>query len=65
MIREERKGKKILAVMHKLKTVMDFDRIAVPEKGSLGGLMHLQSRWGDIVMSPKVCGIIRENEPQE
>jgi ATP-binding cassette subfamily C (CFTR/MRP) protein 1 len=35
VIREEWKGKTIIAVVHKLDTVLDFDRIAVLERGSL------------------------------
>jgi ABC-type multidrug transport system fused ATPase/permease subunit len=35
IIREEWKGKTIIAVVHRLNTVMDFDKIAVLEKGSL------------------------------
>ena len=35
IIREEWKGKTIIAVVHKLNTVMDFDRIAVLERGRL------------------------------
>ena len=35
IIREEWKGKTIIAVVHKLNTVMDFDRIAVLERGEL------------------------------
>ncbi|KAE8441372.1 hypothetical protein EG329_005475 [Mollisiaceae sp. DMI_Dod_QoI] len=35
IIREEWKGMTILAVVHRLKTVMDFDKIVVLEKGKL------------------------------
>ena len=35
VIREEWKGKTIIAVVHKLDTVLDFDRVAVLERGSL------------------------------
>jgi len=35
IIREEWAGKTVIAVAHKLDTVLDFDKIAVLEKGSL------------------------------
>jgi ABC-type multidrug transport system fused ATPase/permease subunit len=35
IIRENWQGKTIIAVVHRLNTVMDFDRIAVLERGSL------------------------------
>ena len=35
IIREEWKGMTVIAVVHRLNTVMDFDRIAVLERGKL------------------------------
>lgn len=46
IIREEWKGKTIVAAVHKLDTVLDFDRIAVLERGALVELGVLMEREG-------------------
>lgn len=51
LIREEFKGQTIIAVAHRLNTIVDFDKIVVLEKGRLAEFGRTGSSWHGIDFS--------------